>query len=517
MRTIYLHLLLIIALASCGGEQSAPEPTVMPQPEIVAVENPNPEAEKGQLDPEIAPYLPLLDSIYSSAPLWFKDGDEYYFYVVLGDWPAFWERNRVDGHKYVIGIVRGNNETILPPIYDKIYAPDATAKGYIEIETNGKRGLVNYHTKQLIPARYDVIFPTNDSLAVAVGKRGNNHYYLRSNGTEALITDATKIPRYANLGDALNYDVLNGKWRLLTDSYAIFYTDNGTVYDSYAQWVAIPPSYLLATGFTREYIDQIDTGGYPDPALTASRNKIENSRNIFTGMDALISAFYEEGADARGFFAREKHLALIDSNNNVLDHRMIHAEQYAYAEICGWDSIPYRFVNDSLIEVKTISGGYLVHQKLYYGMPNYSYFSIAQTGKITLLKTYRLFSFTKYVIIDESYFKGCFVQAKYDDDSRKWPNDDQINAIATDHLTVNDLDIMRNEIFAEYGLKFKDDNWDSYFRELSWYRPRYDNIDNQLTEIDKANLAVIKQVREKLLKNPKKYLNERYTYYYPGA
>ena len=43
---------------------------------------------------------------------------------------------------------------------------------------------------------------------------------------------------------------------------------------------------------------------------------------------------------------------------------------------------------------------------------------------------------------------------------------------------------MRNEIFAEYGYRFKSEDWSNYFSQKSWYSPRYDDVNDQLTEID---------------------------------
>ncbi|MBC7451691.1 MAG: YARHG domain-containing protein, partial [Cytophagales bacterium] len=50
----------------------------------------------------------------------------------------------------------------------------------------------------------------------------------------------------------------------------------------------------------------------------------------------------------------------------------------------------------------------------------------------------------------------------------------------SDHVTINDLDLMRNEIYAEYGLIFTSPKWQEYFSTKEWYKPLYTNVDARL-------------------------------------
>ena len=54
------------------------------------------------------------------------------------------------------------------------------------------------------------------------------------------------------------------------------------------------------------------------------------------------------------------------------------------------------------------------------------------------------------------------------------------------------LQVMRNEIFARYGYKFKSGGeMDSYFSTQRWYIPRFDDVTDQLTDIERLNIALI--------------------------
>ena len=60
------------------------------------------------------------------------------------------------------------------------------------------------------------------------------------------------------------------------------------------------------------------------------------------------------------------------------------------------------------------------------------------------------------------------------------------------NLSKYELTIMRNEIFARYGYIFNQGgDMDTYFRRTEWYNPRFTDVDNQLTEIEKKNINFI--------------------------
>ena len=70
-----------------------------------------------------------------------------------------------------------------------------------------------------------------------------------------------------------------------------------------------------------------------------------------------------------------------------------------------------------------------------------------------------------------------------------------VNGKATDHVTKSMLEYMKNEIYASYNYKFKNDAWNQVFESRF---NRYDdtirntNVDDSLTTIDKYNSSKIK-------------------------
>ena len=60
-------------------------------------------------------------------------------------------------------------------------------------------------------------------------------------------------------------------------------------------------------------------------------------------------------------------------------------------------------------------------------------------------------------------------------------------------LSKKELQIMRNEIYARHGRKFKSESMKNYFNAQPWYTPLYENVKEKLTNIEKHNIKIIKQ------------------------
>lgn len=64
-------------------------------------------------------------------------------------------------------------------------------------------------------------------------------------------------------------------------------------------------------------------------------------------------------------------------------------------------------------------------------------------------------------------------------------------------MAAQELRIMRNEIFARYGYRFKaGGEMDRYFSEQPWYQKQFDNVDAFLTGVEKANVSLIQSLEK---------------------
>jgi hypothetical protein len=85
-------------------------------------------------------------------------------------------------------------------------------------------------------------------------------------------------------------------------------------------------------------------------------------------------------------------------------------------------------------------------------------------------------------------FEKC-LEGKYKKTFYKYLTKDDIK-----DLSLKELKIMRNEIFARYNYKFKaGGEMSKYFSSKPWYRAENSNVDRYLTKIEKANVSFLKK------------------------
>ena len=63
-------------------------------------------------------------------------------------------------------------------------------------------------------------------------------------------------------------------------------------------------------------------------------------------------------------------------------------------------------------------------------------------------------------------------------------------------LFVEDLRVLRNEIYARHGRIFKDKELQKYFDSQTWYKQNPEFKDEMLSEFEYKNLSLIKSAEE---------------------
>jgi len=59
-------------------------------------------------------------------------------------------------------------------------------------------------------------------------------------------------------------------------------------------------------------------------------------------------------------------------------------------------------------------------------------------------------------------------------------------------LSENELRLLRNTIFAKYGIIFESNELTAHFRQFNWYNPRNNNVDAVLKDVDNMNIENIR-------------------------
>ena len=513
MKRLFVYLLIcpLLALWACSGDSSNSGKTDGGNPvsdEVAAPTLKEPVAPKtmdragtasktnyDRLHPMVAEDVKALEKKYDMAPYFFEIDGQRMYYVVNGKWEVDYERNfKRSGAK--LGIVDANHEEILPVAYDKIYNPDGTAKGFIEIEAEGKKGLYGYKNKVTIPCSFDLLFPSDNADAIAVGKQGDGYFFLHEDGHTTGITSGKDIPRYVDMGKQIKFDFFDKGIPELYQCYDEYFSKG----DKYPVGMKFLPSYLHELGFIPE---TMGIGGDDMGNVTDANGEVESVDEVGGGISAFITSFYEEGVSARDYQYEKNHLVTLDDKNNVyqtIELGAIYPGGSAY--LCGEEQFQYRWAGEGLletVEVTQAAGG--PHSD----MARYRYYEIGSSGEINEKKSDRFFACTQFVKMEESYLATCWTEY-VEPMSGEWDGaEGDGNMLVGDHLTIEDLDVMRNEIYASYGYKFKKAKWQDYFGNQKWYKPRFDNVEDQMTEIDRYNVDLILKVKKKMQDNPGNY------------
>lgn len=77
----------------------------------------------------------------------------------------------------------------------------------------------------------------------------------------------------------------------------------------------------------------------------------------------------------------------------------------------------------------------------------------------------------------------------------------KLNEADLNDLSLNEVTIIHQAIYARHGYAFKDSKYIYFFEnKVDWYAPYFDDVDHKLTDIEKANILLL----EKFEKNAKK-------------
>jgi hypothetical protein len=418
-----------------------------------------------------------LQQHYDTVVFFTKVDQQVLFYVANGDWvypyPYDNDSTHHDSGNYKVGVVTAGNKVIVPVEYSKIYNPGGTISGVIEVERNGLRGLYKVTGEQLIPAEFEGIYPTKAANAIAQLKKGNQYGWLDSKGHVSF--DATSHnDKTLFISPIESNAVLD--WQFTFPGFIEVLIDiKGDSEES--DGIIVYPSFVRDLGITRvAHPWVLNSYNELEMGMTDTVIKFERTESLSDKLFGLISFFMESGADARGYQFSKNDLVVLDNTMTKIDCLQNLTANFYNQNPCGdlRSGPAYKVISKGFYESNDGDG-------------NYNYYKVTSEGKVELQATDRKYAFTKFVKIDESYLKTCrYENVPYDRETY-----DVANVIVVSGISPDELDVMRNEIFAEYGFIFKSPKWKGYFEKVPWYKPEFDNVDDKLTEIDKHNIKFI--------------------------
>jgi hypothetical protein len=429
-------------------------------------------------------YAPITLQAFKSAEklkgkydsvLWFSHvNKQTYFYVIKGKWDYY---DPDSAKTYKMGLVNPQLQEIIPPEYDLVYNINGSIPGLVEVEKEHKRGFYNLNGKIVLPVEYDQIFPLVNSEHLGALRKGDSYYWLENDysvSNEASIDInqiLTMLPpvNWKNLSQGVKTDIMELNSR-----------------DNHSS-VLISPSYLTDLNLIsaikylknplRRNVEFYDASNNYKVAEAENLTKADTGR-----FRALVYSIRDYFIGGRSEFYDTKNVVLVDKQGNrtfsadiPVDYTMSDGGEAPVK--C--DGYSFRAINDTLFELKAgASTSLTLHDDTYIQeMPVYHYLYV-HNNKLQEKPNNRLFAFTKFTKMDESYISGCYL---YKD-----------KTIA--ELTPAMLRYMKNEIYADYNYIFKDKKWASIFADgMMDYKAENASIDNRLTEIDRYNLNWINQ------------------------
>lgn len=442
-----------------------------------------------------------LKSKYDTV-IWFAHvNKKTFYYVVKGNWDeesSLIYHSTSDPVEYKMGLIGPDMKEIIPPEYDLIYTVNGTLNNMIEVEKDHKRGFYNLSGQNTIPVIYDQILPINDESNLAILRNGNDYFYLKK--------DTTISPKVD-----LKVSDFFSKIKIIKSSFTIDASFVPAVmeYNSKNSNSAfyIAPSYLIdmdMANVIQYYKNPLRTYNldyeYNQNYNMAFTNKeISKPDNWLEGFFYSIKNYFVGGRE--GFYDKTNIVIIDKKHDKVFSNTLTNLYDEPLALLKGTCSINnIKIINDSLFEIKVGAHKYV---NLYNspvcltGGPVYQYLAIRNNKLIKLPNNGRLFDFTQYIKMDDSYLQECYLVADTSDAYKASYNSKR----SIDHVNAEMLRYMKNEIYASYDYKFKDPKWNQllYEREEDYnsHQGKNVNVTDSLTAIDKYNISFIEQKLKK--------------------
>lgn len=405
------------------------------------------------------------------------------------------------------GLVDGKGKELLAMRFEKISNPGFVCKDMVEFKEAGKYGLYNYMTNEMIPAKYDVIYPSKIMEYIAIGDVGGKLYKIYKDGTQKALKKDENAPNYFNLLKDFRFNYSSSFFAWWYETFEFDYMNDERDYASESVTV-IPPSYM----------DQLQIY----PAIMTSLFAVEDTLDITPvkqvkrndDITALTTNVFAIVAESRGYTESRTNLITLNKKNRVQRSIEVYQDnEYMYADANNLAKPSLKFLNDSIVEVKNFK---YVEKKDAYNPYTYrtiyEYYSIKPDGKIETIGVgnYPMISATE---LSRNHFKGCFIyylteeekeQEGYNTEEYEY---DMIYQ-CSDHLSAANLEFMMNELYARKGMKFNDPELHDYFSQFTWYKPKFKSVDSKLTDIEKKNIATIKRLLKDVKSNPSKFIHK---------
>lgn len=519
---LLLLLLTSFCLYQCASTENSQEQTFntttdslnfveeRTEPEIKLVEIKRSEINLETILARTAAFKKQFGAFHQHIPYTMFVNEQLYFVVATGNWKENnWDSNKQEPTSlgsYKVGLVNELNETIIPIKYDKIYNMGGVAPNLMEVELNGKLGAYDIVGNELLAAEFDGIYPYSNARNSWVQvRKGDQFGWLSTSGHVSM-----DVNSHSNQGLFRPQPVasLLTNWSFDSKSERIvpFFKTQTSLTDKYqtnVEGLLIFPSYLYHLELVPEFRTDWDAFIVDNSGNGETQAKIQTARK--TGKNkTLVSAFKQYFSEPRGYYEERSDIITLNDKMEPIDKLSI---EEGYLQGPCSDEIRFHFIDDNTLEACMIKA---TKHPTYNMMTSYAYHHIGADGKINPIKVNGLYPFTRIIKITDVYFKGCFSRDLTAEEKSASDTEEDLNFANSEHLSIEDLDLMRNEIYAAHGYIFKNKKWKDYFGKQPWYKAQFNNVDDKLTEIEKHNITAILNQKKKMEGHEAEFINTTY-------
>lgn len=382
------------------------------------------------------------------------------------------------------GLLNSMGTELLPVVFDRLYTPNKIMPQCMEVQKSGKQGLIDRNGNFLLQPEYEQLFPGFADYLVCMRTENGYAYF----GTDSVV-HTVSVEEEAIFLAELYAQPSTQHWQFDVNSDVPFIglqellQDVG---DPTGSGYYYPPEFLVDFGLIKAELTNILIGDDESFGEANTRTSITSSHRNDKGFWVLLGKFFMELPESRGYMEEQRTITAVKDNGTTSHQRFTYGNDF---NACH-ENLKFRVIADTLFEASFNAPA----KGAFRYIETYSYCSI-QNGEVIELPSNRSFAFTQYVTVDSTYFEGCWWKPIGHEDS------ELPNTLSYNHLTPEDLDIMRNEIYADYAYRFKSEKWQQYFSQFDWYTPRHDNVDDQITPLEKANIEYIVRYKSWLQKH----------------
>ncbi len=406
-----------------------------------------------------------------------------------------------DDFKYKYGLLDKNGRTLLKKEYENIGNPGFYGDELIEVKKDGKFGLYNYVSKKLTEIKYDYIIPSNVKEYVAFGYFEGKLRKITHSGEEREYRSSDKLIDFYALFKPNSLGNSSEIWCPWLEVSELEYPNEFETYNQMKMNISIPPSYI---GNINLYFKNRNRSINEDEAkLTISTKK--EGENFYT----FITDLFVMTTESRG--STEYEATAYSVNKTTQTRKVVKLftyTDYTFQHLESEFKPIWKWRNDSTLNVRDWKK-YPENIGEQIAATRNRLFIVQKNGELVQLENGE-FPQASTFLLKADDFKGCFIRKatfeefQLSDDFDPEMIDAPV-AMYTNHLSIADLELMKNEIYARHGKEFTGKT-QSYFKGQKWYAVHSDYSEKELTEIEKKNIVFINQTISKLKKQGDKLL-----------